>query len=140
MPSSVPNCRSRSAAVLGPTPGTPGTLSLVSPVSARKSRTCPGLTPNFSRTSGGPKVRSRIESHVTTWSSPSWTSCMRSLSALTMTTRSPSASARAATAAMRSSASSPSFWKTAQSQARMISSTRAICCDRSGGGGGRVAL
>ena len=54
MPSSDPNWFSRSVAVFGPTPGTPGTLSLVSPVSARKSLTRLGATPSFSRTSVDP--------------------------------------------------------------------------------------
>ena len=45
---------SRSAAVFGPTPGTPGMLSLCRP-SARGSRAPgSGATPNFARTSAGP--------------------------------------------------------------------------------------
>src|SRR6185312_12980309 len=40
-----------SAAVLAPMPGTPGTLSMLSPQSAWTSATLSGPTPNFSRTS-----------------------------------------------------------------------------------------
>ena len=41
----VPYCWSHFAAVFGPTPGTPGTLSTESPTSAWKSMTCSGRTP-----------------------------------------------------------------------------------------------
>ncbi len=44
----------RSAAVLGPMPSTPGTLSTLSPISAKRSPSRSGATPNFSRTSAGP--------------------------------------------------------------------------------------
>ena len=43
-----------SAAVLTPMPGTPGTLSTLSPHSAWTSMTLSGPTPNFSRTSASP--------------------------------------------------------------------------------------
>jgi hypothetical protein len=67
-----------SAAVLSPTPATPGMLSLVSPRSARKSASRSGGTPNFSITAARVYVCARIAS-ITAVCSP--TSCIRSLSA-----------------------------------------------------------
>ena len=58
-------------------PGTPGTLSLESPISACTSMTFSGGTPNFSITSAGPMRRSFMVSYMVT---PLPTSCMRSLS------------------------------------------------------------
>ena len=43
--STVPNWFTSFAAVLSPTPGTPGMLSLVSPLRATKSRYCAGVMP-----------------------------------------------------------------------------------------------
>ena len=65
------------AAVLGPIPGTPGTLSTESPVSACRSIIFSGGTPHFSTTSGMPICRSFIGSYMATRSP---TSCIRSLS------------------------------------------------------------
>jgi hypothetical protein len=48
--SSEPNCVIRSRAPFSPMPGTPLTLSEVSPISASTSTTCSGGTPNFSFT------------------------------------------------------------------------------------------
>ena len=45
MPSIEPNSCTRLAAVLGPMPGTPGTLSTVSPIRAKTSITCSGVMP-----------------------------------------------------------------------------------------------
>ena len=45
-----PNCWMSREAVFGPMPGTPGTLSTLSPISARTSPTLSGATPNFSMT------------------------------------------------------------------------------------------
>ncbi len=72
-----------SAAVLTPMPGTPGTLSTLSPHSAWTSTTLSGPTPNFSRTSAAPIGFCLIGSSMPTLSS---TSCIRSLSEETMVT------------------------------------------------------
>ena len=100
--SSVPYSLSRLAAVFSPTPGTPGMLSILSPVSASRSPTWRGGTPHFSSTSLGPYHFSYMESYERRESS---TSCIRSLSPVTMTTSQPCARARRASVAMTSSAS-----------------------------------
>ena len=64
-----------------PMPGTPGTLSTLSPASACTSTTFSGGTPNFSMTSAMPMRLSFIVSYIVT---QSVTSCMRSLSDDTM--------------------------------------------------------
>ena len=69
------------AAVLTPMPGTPGTLSVESPISACTSITFSGPTPNFSITSARPMRLSFIVSYMVT---QSFTSCIRSLSDDTM--------------------------------------------------------
>ncbi len=79
-----------SAAVFGPMPGTPGTLSLESPISACTSITFEGGTPNFSITSGTPMRTSFIVSYMITHS---FTSCMRSLSDDTMVVVAPASQA-----------------------------------------------
>ena len=56
------------AAVLTPMPGTPGTLSLESPISAWTSITFSGPTPNFSITSARPMRLSFIVSYMVTQS------------------------------------------------------------------------
>ncbi len=86
--SSEPNLLMSSAAVFGPMPSTPGTLSMLSPISASTSPTCSGPTPNFSRTSSAPKRRLRMVSRTNT--SPQQ-SCMRSLSDEQITTSMPGA-------------------------------------------------
>ena len=45
---------SKSAAVFGPMPGTPGTLSALSPANACRSIIFSGSTPNFANTSSSP--------------------------------------------------------------------------------------
>ena len=62
-------------------PGTPGTLSVESPISACASITLSGGTPNFSITSSRPMRRSFMVSYMMT---PLPTSCIRSLSDDTM--------------------------------------------------------
>ena len=69
------------AAVLTPMPGTPGTLSVESPISACTSMTFSGGTPNFSITSARPIFLSFMVSNMMT---PSSTSCIKSLSDDTM--------------------------------------------------------
>ena len=71
-------------------PGTPGTLSELSPISASASQTSSGPTPNFSITSARPIGFCFIGSHIVT---PSPTSCIRSLSEETIVTGSPAARA-----------------------------------------------
>ncbi len=78
------------AAVLTPMPGTPGTLSVESPISDCTSITLSGGTPNFSITSAGPIRRSFMVSYMVT---PSLTSCIRSLSDDTMVALAPAAQA-----------------------------------------------
>ena len=78
------------AAVLMPMPGAPGTLSTESPASACTSMTLSGPTPNFSNTSSGPIGLFFSVSNMTM---PGETSCIRSLSAETMVTRPPAATA-----------------------------------------------
>ena len=72
-------------------PGTPGTLSVESPISACASITFSGGTPNFSITSGMPIFLSFIVSYMIT---QSLTSCMRSLSDDTMVVVAPASQAR----------------------------------------------
>ncbi len=71
-------------------PGTPGTLSDESPISACTSITLSGGTPNFSITSGMPMRLSFMVSYMTT---QSFTSCMRSLSDDTMVAVAPASQA-----------------------------------------------
>ena len=79
--SSVPNSLTRAAAPLGPIPGTPGTLSVESPISACTSIIFSGATPNFSITSARPMGFFFIGSSIAT---PGRMSCIRSLSEDTM--------------------------------------------------------
>ncbi len=53
-PSRSPNFWMNWAAFFSPTPGTPGTLSDVSPIRERRSMMRSGPTPHFSRISSGP--------------------------------------------------------------------------------------
>ncbi len=78
------------AAVLMPMPGTPGTLSTLSPARDCTSTTRSGSTPNFSITSAASIGLFLIGSSMVT---PSPTSCIMSLSEETMTTRDPSSRA-----------------------------------------------
>ena len=81
-----PNWPKSCAAVFGPMPGTPGTLSTESPVSACRSIILSGVTPHFSTTSGTPIWRSFIGSYIDTCGP---TSCIRSLSEEMMVTPPP---------------------------------------------------
>ena len=71
-------------------PGTPGTLSVESPIRACTSIIFCGGTPNFSITSGMPILRSFMVSYMTT---QSVTSCIRSLSEATMVALAPASQA-----------------------------------------------
>ncbi|MCY1234572.1 hypothetical protein D9M72_471570 [compost metagenome] len=81
------------AAVFGPMPGMPGTLSVESPVIAWRSIIFSGGTPHFSMTSGIEICLSFMLSYIDTFDV---TSCIRSLSDETMVTPAPAASARRA--------------------------------------------
>ena len=78
------------AAVFTPMPGTPGTLSVESPISDCTSMTLSGGTPNFSITSARPIFLSFMVSYMTT---QSFTSCIRSLSDDTMVAVAPASQA-----------------------------------------------
>ena len=82
-PSRSPNSDSNWQAVFGPMPGTPGTLSTLSPIRASRSIIFSGPQPNFSRTSSGPIDFCLIGSCMIT---PGRISCIRSLSEDTMVT------------------------------------------------------
>ncbi len=79
-----------SAAVFGPMPGTPGTLSDESPISDCTSMTFSGPTPNFSMTSARPMRLSFMVSYMTTVGP---TSCIRSLSEETIVVVAPTSQA-----------------------------------------------
>ena len=85
-----PNSWISLVAVFGPTPGTPGTLSTLSPINASTSPTLSGPTPNFSNTSS---ERMRSFFIVSNMSMHGSTSCIRSLSLLTIVTCQPAAQA-----------------------------------------------
>ncbi len=76
----------RSAAVFTPMPGTPGTLSVESPIKACTSITFDGGTPNRSSTSASPITLFFMVSYMRM---PGRTSCIRSLSEDTMVTSAP---------------------------------------------------
>ncbi len=84
-----------SAAVFTPRPGTPGTLSVESPISDCTSGTFSGGTPNFSITSSRPIGRSRPGIGSNIWT-PGRTSCIRSLSPATIIASAPASTARRA--------------------------------------------
>ena len=71
-----PNSLIKSAAVLTPMPGTPGTLSVESPISDCTSTTLDGGTPKRSITSASPIILFFIVSYIRT---PGWTSCIKIL-------------------------------------------------------------
>jgi hypothetical protein len=137
--SSVPNLLISSDAVLGPMPATPGTLSMLSPISASTSPICAGPTPNFSFTSAGPMRRFFIVSSTATPPS-SVHSCVRSLSDEQMTTSIPAARATRVSVAMMSSASNPDTSSCAMPNASITRRTIPSCSPSSGGMGGRCAL
>ena len=79
-----------SAAVFTPMPGTPGTLSTLSPASDCTSMTLSGFTPNFSNTSSGPMRRFFMVSYMVM---PGRISCIRSLSEEMMVASPPASAA-----------------------------------------------
>ena len=125
------------AAVLGPHFGIPGTLSTLSPVSARKSMIRSGGTPNFSSTPAGVSVVSLM---VFTSVTLSVTSCAKSLSPVEISTDSPDASACFASVPMTSSASTPGTASSGNPNALIIACSGWICSRSSSGIFSRFAL
>ncbi len=135
---SVSYSASSCAAVFGPIPGTPGTLSVLSPVRVCRSITWSGRTPLLANRPAGSRTVSCCTSTITT---RSVSSCSRSLSRETMRNSICSWSATcAANVAITSSASNPGAAKTGMPNASINSRTRAIWGTRSSGVGRRVAL
>ena len=120
-----------------PIPGAPGTLSVASPASAWTSTTFSGGTPNLASTPSRSMRRFFIASSIST---PSPTSCIRSLSDDTIVTRPPASRARQASVAMMSSASNPSSSSHAMPKARTASRVIGIWGERSSGISGRWPL
>ena len=135
--SSEPYSMSHLAAVLGPTLGTPGTLSTASPTRVWKSTISAGGTPNSAVT---PATSRRLPFMVSMMVMRSSTSWLRSLSPLDITTRKPWAAAVLASVPMTSSASTPAIASTGQPKRRTTSWMGAICARRSSGMGERLAL
>ncbi len=141
-PSSEPCSSSHLTAVLGPTFGTPGTLSTASPTSVSQSTIRSGGTPNFAITpsrsigSGASPLRVIVSTSVT------WplTSCARSLSPVATIVRMPRRHACSVSVPITSSASTPSRCSSGQPIARTISWIGAICARRSAGVSARFAL
>ena len=119
-------------------PGTPATLSLVSPTSASTSTTCSGLTPNFSTT---PCSSNHVPSSRGSYTRmPLPTSWKKSLSIDTTTTSNPESTARMASVPITSSASYPSFVTIGTPSASHAWCTELICSARSSGIAARFAL
>ena len=78
--SAVPNCLMSSTAVFSPTPGMPGTLSILSPIRLWISTACKGPYPSFSSSLTGSSVSSLCTSYMNVQSVSNW---RRSLSLLT---------------------------------------------------------
>ncbi len=136
--SSVPYSPSHLAAVLGPHFSTPGTLSIVSPISARKSTICSGRTPNFSITVSAESIR--LPLIVLTSATPGRTSWAKSLSLVEMVTSIPCAAPCSASVPITSSASTPSTHSSGKPSACTIRRMGSTCARRSSGIGGRFAL
>ncbi len=133
----MPYCCNSFAAVLAPMPGTPLTLSTLSPTRLWKSTTCSGVTPQSSiRAARSRYVFFRRLSIRTR--SP--ISCRQSLSVVQMMTSIPFAAAAVAMVAMMSSASYPGTWRTGRFIACKTAWTIGTCIVRSGEGGSRWAL
>jgi hypothetical protein len=99
-PAAEPNWLNKPAAVFGPTPGTPGMLSTLSPINASQSTICDGSTHRFWRAPVRPSRPPR--SCHSGFNNPICgdTSCIKSLSALAMTTAMPACAACRARQAM----------------------------------------
>ena len=135
--SSEPYWRSHLAAVTGPTPGTPGMLSEVSPTKASQSTIKAGGTPNFCSTPATSVTTFFMVSNIRTRSS---TNCAKSLSPLTISTGSPFAVACRVNVPITSSASTPATCSSGKPKARTQAYKGSICRISSGSSGGRWAL
>ncbi len=135
--SSVPYSASHLAAVFGPHLSTPGMLSTLSPVRARKSAICSGLTPNFSTTPALSVTELLIVLTSRTCASTSWA---KSLSPVEISTCMPAAAACRARVPMTSSASTPGTRSSGMPSASTTAIIGSTCALRSGGVGGRLAL
>ena len=102
--STFPNSEIKLEAVLTPTPGTPGTLSTVSPTRACTSITLSGVTPNFSFTRSISMKIFLMGSYIFISFE---TSCIKSLSDEKIVTMAPSSVAFLERVAIMSSASYP---------------------------------
>ena len=135
--SSEPYSPSHLAAVLGPTLGTPGTLSTASPTRAWKSIIRSGGTPNSAVT---PATSRFLPFMVSMMVMRSFTSWLRSLSPLEMTTCTPCRAAMQARVPITSSASTPGIASTVQPSRRTTSWIGSICARSASGMAGRCAL
>ncbi len=135
--SRVPYSASHLAAVFGPHPGTPFTLSTLSPTSAWKSITWSGRTPQSAISPAASRVTPFRRLRMVTLS---LSNCRQSLSDEHRTTLCPRSAASVATVAMMSSASYPG---TRSIGIRMAASTWSMSGSwaiRSSGGGSRCPL
>ncbi len=143
-PSSVPYSASHFAAVFGPHLGTPGMLSMLSPISASMSTICPGRTPNFSITAWSLSMRLPVmvltSSTIPFPDAGGRTSCAKSLSPVEMVTSMPSAAPCNASVPITSSASTPGTRRIGRPSASTSFIIGSTCARRSSGIGGRLAL
>ena len=137
MLSSVPYCCSHLAAVFGPHPGTPGTLSTESPTIAWKSTTWCGSTP---QSAFSPMASSVAPLRRLTIVTQSASSCRQSLSLVHRRTFSPRAAPSAARVAITSSASYPGMPRNGIRIASITCQIIGSWTSRSGGGGSRWPL
>ena len=79
-----PNCRSSSSAVFSPTFGTPGILSLLSPINARKSGTCSGVKPYSFFNRSRSQISGSLPGRTLYILIRGESNCMKSLSPVTM--------------------------------------------------------
>ncbi len=139
--STLPNCEMSLTAVFSPTPGTPGILSMESPIRARRSGICSGATPHFSFTAASSNttrcpVRASSDS-TRTFGPTSWS---MSLSAVTSTTSTGRSRARSTSVPRTSSASKPGTSRSGSRRASNSRLTYGIWLLRSSGIPGRVLL
>ncbi len=137
-PSRVSYSASHFAAVFGPHLGTPGMLSTLSPISARKSMIWSARTPNFSTTAASESSLPPLM--VLTSATPGRTSWAKSLSLVEMVTSMPARAPCTASVPITSSASTPSTRRIGKPNACTICSIGSTCARSSSGIGGRFAL
>ena len=127
----------KACALLSPTPGTPGMLSTLSPLSARKSITSSGGIPNFVFT---PSTSISWFVMVLIKVTCSFTSCAMSLSPVLIRVSIPFSVACLANVPITSSASTPDSTITGNPIALMMACNGSIWLLSSSGIGGRFAL